>query len=179
MLFISTSCHPSNSIKQFENHFPKNIKKKKSTMLGIHAVFVDTSKAKFRFSFYTSWPSTKQWSLISLCLHQDPLRGNGHWFPSIYIKTLFEAMVIDFFFLCLNQDPLWHNGHWFPYVYIKALCNTMIIDFLMFTSRSSAKQRSWIFLSSRPSVRQWSSISLHQDPLCNIPSGYYEFNKIK
>jgi len=70
---------------------------------------------------FTSRNSTRQWSLISyvtsrpsarksssISLHQDPLRGNGHWFlmsyrgrcnghRSLYIKTLYEAMVIDFF----------------------------------------------------------------------------------
>jgi len=30
-------------------------------MLDIHAMFVDTSRAKSRFSFYTSGPSTRQW----------------------------------------------------------------------------------------------------------------------
>jgi len=32
-------------------------------MLSIHAVFVDTSRAKFRFSFYTSRPFARKWSL--------------------------------------------------------------------------------------------------------------------
>jgi len=31
-------------------------------------------------------------------IHQDALRGNGHWFPFIH------------------QVPLRGNGHWFPYV---------------------------------------------------------------
>ena len=150
-------------------------------------VFVDTSKAKFMFSFYTSRPSARQWSLISLCSHQDPLRGNGHWFPmshqdslqsnghgfaqrgplrgnghrSLYIKTLYKAMVIDF--LC----------------HIEALCEAMIIDFFchietlyeamvidLLTSRPSARQWSLIsYVTSRSSARQCSSISLHQDPL--------------
>ncbi|QCD92878.1 hypothetical protein DEO72_LG5g948 [Vigna unguiculata] len=73
-------------------------------------------------SFVTSRPSTRHWSLISL--HQDPLRdrgplrGNGHRSP--YIKTLYEAMVIDF--LC----------------HIEALCEAMVIDLL--TSRPCTKQ---------------------------------------
>jgi len=61
--------------------------------------------------------------------HRGPLRGNRH--RSLYIKTLCEAMVIDF--LC----------------HIEALCEAMVID----------------LLTSRPFVRQWSSISLNQDPL--------------
>jgi len=97
----------------------------------------------------------------------------------LYIKTSCEAMVINFLMytsrpstmqwslisLCLNQDHLRRNGHWFLYVYIKALYDAMVIDFLMFTSRPFVKQWSWIFSSPRPSTRQWSSISLHQDPL--------------
>jgi len=34
-------------------------------MLGIYVLFVDTSRAKFRFFFYTSRPFARQWSLIS------------------------------------------------------------------------------------------------------------------
>jgi len=76
--------------------------------------------------------------------HGGPLRGNGH--RSLYIKTLFKAMVIDF---------LYH---------IEALCEAMVID--LFTSRPSARQWSLIYyVISRPSARQWSSISLHQDTL--------------
>ena len=66
-------------------------------------------------SYVTSRTSARQWSSISL--HQDPLRGNGHW--SLYIKTLCEAMVIDF--LCHTE----------------ALCEAMVID--LFTSRPSAR----------------------------------------
>jgi len=61
--------------------------------------------------------------------HRGPLRGNGH--RSLYIKTLYKAMIIDF--LC----------------HIEALCEAMVID----------------LFKSRPFARQWSSISLHQDPL--------------
>jgi len=110
-------------------------------MLGIHAVFVDTSKVQFRFSFHTSRPSAKQWSWFfsssrpsarqwsSISLHQDPLRGNGHWF------------------LMSHRGPLWGNGH--RSFYIKTLCEAMVI----------------VSFTSRPSARQWSSMSLHQDPL--------------
>jgi len=95
---------------------------------------------------FTSRPSAKQWSLISSCSHQDSLWSNGHWFPCVYIKALYEAMVIDF--LC----------------HIEVLYEAMVIN--LFTSRPSAKQWSLIsYVTSRPSVRQWSSISLHQDPL--------------
>jgi len=114
-------------------------------MLGIHAVFVDNSQVKFRFSFY---------------IYQDPLQGNGHWFPYVYIKTIYEAMVIDF--LSLHRGPLRSNGHRF--LYIKALCEAMVIN--LFTSRPSAKQWPLIsYVTSRPSARQWSSISLQQGPL--------------
>jgi len=158
-------------------------------MLGIHVVLVDTSWAKFKFSFYTSRPSARQWSLIPLCLHQDPLRGNGHWFPSIYIKNLCEAMVIDFLMsqrgplqsnshdFSHHRGPLRGNGHWFLMshwgplrgnghrsLYIEALFEVMVID--LFTLRLSARQWSIIsYVTSRPSTRQWSSISLHQGPL--------------
>ena len=84
---------------------------------------------------FTSRPSTRQWSLISyvtsrpfakqwssISLNQDPLQDNGH--RSLYIKTLYEAMVIDFSVtsgpsgrqwssISLHQDPLRTNGHWF------------------------------------------------------------------
>jgi len=66
------------------------------------------SAKQWSWFFSTSRPSARQWSSISL--HQDPLQGNGHWFlmshrgplrgnghQSLYIKTLCEAMVIDFF----------------------------------------------------------------------------------
>ena len=81
-------------------------------------------------SLFTARPSTRQWSSISL--HQDSLWGNGHL--SLYIETLYEALVIDFF-----------------------------------TSRPSAWQWSLI---PRPSMRQWSSISLHQDPLQGNGHGF-------
>jgi len=42
----------------------------------------------------------------------------------------------------LHRDPLHGTGHWF--LYIKALCKAMVINFLV---------------ASRPSTRQWSSIS--------------------
>ena len=102
------------------------------------------------FLMFTSWPFVRSWSLISLCLHPNPLRGNGHWFPFIH------------------QDPLWGNGHWFSYVYIMTFCNTIVIDFLMFTSRPFTRQWSLLlFYTSRPSTRQWLLISLclHQCPL--------------
>ena len=64
---------------------------------------------------FTSRPSAKQWSLISYVT--SPLRGNSH--RSLYIKTLCQAMVIDF--LC----------------HIEALYEEMVID--LFTSRPSAR----------------------------------------
>jgi len=110
------------------------------------------------FLMFTSRPFATQWSLISLCLHQDPLQNNGHGFShhqgplrgndhrSLYIKTLYEEKVIDF--LC----------------HIEALCEVMVID--LFTSRPSTRQWSLIsYVTLRPFTRQWSSISLHQDHL--------------
>jgi len=79
-------------------------------------------------SFFTSRPSPMEWSLIFLCLHQGPLRWNGHWFSYVYSKTLSDGMVIVFF------------------PYIKALSDGMVIDFLMFTSRPSLMEWSLIFL---------------------------------
>jgi len=123
-------------------------------------------------------------------IYQDPLQGNSHWFPYVYIKTLYEAMII--YFLSLHQGPLRGNGHRFPY--IKTLCKAMVIDFLcqiealyeaividflchiedlckamvidLFTSRPFVRQW-WLisYVTLRPSTRQWSSISLHQHPL--------------
>jgi len=69
----------------------------------------------------------------------------------VYIMTLYKTIVIDFLmftsrpsskqwsliFLYLHQGPLRDNGHWFPSIYIKTLYEAMVIDFLMFTSRSS------------------------------------------
>jgi len=155
-------------------------------MLGIHAVFVDTSRPKSRFSVYTSWPLARKWSLI-LCLHQDPLRGNGHWF-FCHIKTLYEAMVIDFFtskpfarqwslisfytsrpsarqrslISLSHRGPLQRNGH--RLLYIKALCEAMVTDFFVYIKTLYEAMVIDLF-TSRPSTRQWSSISLHQDYL--------------
>jgi len=124
------------------------------------------------FLMFTSRPSTTQWSLISLCFHQDPLQSNGHVF--FIIEALYEAMVIDLFTLkpstrqwssiSLHQDPLQGNGHGFSHhwgplrgnghrsLYIKTLCEAMVIDFLchiealyeamvinLFTSRPSTR----------------------------------------
>ncbi|QCD89639.1 hypothetical protein DEO72_LG4g585 [Vigna unguiculata] len=134
-------------------------------------------------SYVTSRPSTRQWSSISL--HQDPLQSNGHRF--LFIEALCEAMIIDLLTArpsarqgslisyvtsspstrqwsssSLHQDPLQSNGHRF--LFIEALCEAMIIDLL--TARPSARQGSLIsYVTSSPSTRQWSSSSLHQDPL--------------
>ena len=121
------------------------------------------------FLMFTSRPSPMEWSLIFLCLHQGPLRLNGHWFSYVYIKALSDGMVIDFLmftsrpspiewsfiFLCLHQGPLWWNGHWFSYVYIKALSDGMVIDFLMFTSRLSPMEWSLIFLCLHQGPLRW------------------------
>ena len=129
-------------------------------------MFVDTSKAKFRFSFY---------------IYQNPLRGNGHWFPFLYIKTLCDAMVIDLFTsrpsvrpwssISLYQDPLQSNGHWFLMshrdplrdnghrsFYIKTLFKAMVIDFLCHIEALCEAMVIDLF-TSRPSARQWSLIS--------------------
>jgi len=47
------------------------------------------------FLMFTSRPSPKEWSLILLCLHRGPLRGNGHWFICS-IDIFFVGMVTDF-----------------------------------------------------------------------------------
>ena len=128
------------------------------------------------FHMFTSRPFAMQWSLISLCLNQDPLRRHGHWFSYVYIKAPCNAMVIDFlmftsrpstkqwswFFsslrpyarqwssISLHQGHLRGKGHWFL-CHIDALCEAMVIN--CFTSRSSMKQWSLI------------SLCLHQNPL--------------
>jgi len=131
----------------------------------------------------------RQWSLIPLCLHHNPLWDNDHWLPYVYIKALCNAMVIDFliftprpftkqwswFFsssrpyarqwssISLHQGPWRGKGHWFL-CHIDALCEAIIIDF--FTSRSSTRQWSLIFFyTSRPSTRQWSLIFCHVEAL--------------
>jgi len=76
-------------------------------------------------------------------IHQDPLRGNGRWFPC-----------------CLHQDPLRDNGHLSPYVYLKTLYEAMIIDFLIFTSRPFVRQWSLI------------SLCLHKYPLQGNGHGF-------
>jgi len=97
--------------------------------------------------FVTSRPSAKKWSSTPLhqgpmwgnghwflCLHKDPLRGNGH--RSLYIKTLYEAMVIDLFTsrlfarhwsLISWHQALYANGHWFL-CHIKTLNEALVID---------------------------------------------------
>jgi len=97
----------------------------------------------------TSRPSVRQWSSISL--QQDPLRGNGHWFlmshrgplrgnghRSLYIKTLCEAMIIDF--LC----------------HIEAICEAMVIFFF----RIGTLYMIMVIESFRyrPSPRDWSNL---------------------
>ena len=88
---------------------------------------------------FTSRPSMRQWSLISLS-YRGPLGGNGHRF--LYMKTLCETMVIDFFVtsrpptrqwssIPLHKDPLRDNGHWFL-CHIEALSETMVIDLFPF-----------------------------------------------
>jgi len=102
-------------------------------------------------SYVISRPCTRQWSSISL--HQDPLRGNGHWFS--YVTSRPSTKQWSWFFsssrpsvrqcssISLHQDPLRGNGHWFLMshrghlrgnghrsLYIKTLYETMVIDFL-------------------------------------------------
>jgi len=119
--------------------------------------------------------------LVFLCLHQGPLRWNGHWFS--FFTSRPSPMEWSLIFLFLHQGPLRWNGHWFSYVYIKALSVGMVIDFLMFTSRPSPMEWSLIFFvyikalsdgmvidflmfTSRPSPMEWLLISLSQhDPL--------------
>ena len=96
--------------------------------------------------------------LVFLCLHQGPLRWNGHWFslftsrPSpmewsliffLYIKALSDGMVIDFLMFTSRPSPMEWSLIFF--LYIKALSDGMVIDFLMFTSRPSPMEWSLIF----------------------------------
>ena len=110
------------------------------------------SKIQVRLSFYTSRPSARQWSLISLCSHQDPLRSNGHWFTYVH-------------------DPLQRNGHWFPYAYIKTLYKAMVMVFS--SSRPSARQWSSISLHQDPlqGNGHWFPMS-HQDHLQSNDHGF-------
>jgi len=95
-------------------------------------------------SYVTSKPSARQWSSFSL--HQDPLRGNGHWF------------------LLSHQGPLRGNGH--RSLYIKTLCEVMVFDFLCHVETLYEAMIIDLF-TSRPSTRQGSLISLSNwDPLC-------------
>jgi len=76
---------------------------------------IPSAKQWSLISYVTSRPTARQWSSISL--HQDSLQSNGYWFlmshwgplrgnghRSLYIKTLYKAMVIDFF--PFDIDPL-------------------------------------------------------------------------
>ncbi|QCD95697.1 hypothetical protein DEO72_LG6g392 [Vigna unguiculata] len=58
------------------------------------------------FSFFTSRSSPMEWSLISLCLHQGPLRWNGHWFSYVCIKARSDGMGIDFLMLTSRPSPM-------------------------------------------------------------------------
>jgi len=67
--------------------------------------------------------------------HRGPLRGNGH--RSFYIKTLCEAMVINF--LC----------------HIEAICKAMVIDFRIGTLYMVMVIESFRY---RLSPRDWSNL---------------------
>ena len=127
-------------------------------MLSFRTTALSLGFVKSRSSF-TARPSPMEWSLIFLCLHQGPLRWNGHWFSYVYIKALSNGMVIDFLmftarpspmewslFSSLRQGPLQWNGRWYPYVYIKDLSDGMVIDF---------------FVTAKPSPMEWSLFSFH------------------
>jgi len=53
----------------------------------------------------------------------------------LYIKALFDGMVIDFLMFTSRPSPMECSLIFF--LYIKALSDGMVIDFLMFTSRPS------------------------------------------
>jgi len=130
-------------------------------------------------SYVTSRPSTRQWSLISL--HQDPLRGYGHWFlmshrgllrgnghRSLYIKTLCVAMLIDFF-VTLRPSAMQYIDLFTSInfvLYIKALCEAIVID--IFTSRPSTIQGNghWFLMSHRGPLRGNGHRSLYIKTLC-------------
>jgi len=127
---------PQNHWKLFPKKQIKKFEKKSAMTFFVSLTNVRHScgvcsyfKSKIQVLFYTSGPSTRQWSLTplwpstrrwsSISLHQDPLRGNDYWFSFIH------------------QDPLRGNGHWFI-CHIEALCEAMVID--SFTLRPSARQ---------------------------------------
>jgi len=132
MLCIITSCHPSYSTKSLkiiskkkvnnDNFFclsltnlrhPRSVCRHFKNKIQVLLLYIKTlyKAMVIDFLMFTSRPSTRQWLLIFLCLHQNPLLSNGYWFPFftlrpsakqyghqfLYIKALREAMVIDFF----------------------------------------------------------------------------------
>jgi len=126
-------------------------------------------------NFFTSRPSTRQWSLISL-VHQGPLQNNGHWFLC-HIEALCKAMIIDFFtsrpyarqwsLISLSRrGPLWGNDHRF--LYIKVLSKAIVIDFFPFDINSLLRiGLICFFKNSEKKIIKQSDLS-NRDPLqCN------------
>jgi len=125
-----------------------------------------------------------------ICLYQDPLRWNGHWFSCVFIlrpsakqwssifhiKTLYDGMVIDFHMLSY-RGPL--QKQWSSIFHIKTLCKSngrrsfisrpstkpMVIDLSYRGPLQSNGHRSFI---SRPSSMVWSLIFMcfHIEALC-------------
>ena len=63
--------------------------------------------------------------LVFLCLHQGPLRWNGHCFS--YVSHQGPLRWNGHLFPSSHQGPLWWNGHWF-------LCHNRILSFRMVES---------------------------------------------
>ena len=135
IIYVQKENHNMSCIIKSSIILHKIIKNHLKKIQDIHAMFVDTSKAKFRFSFYTLRPFARQWSLISYVTSR-PSASNGH--RSLYIKTLCKAMVIDF--LC----------------HIEAICEAMVINFF----RIGTLYMVMVIESFRyrPSPRDWSNI---------------------
>ena len=115
--------------------------------------------------------------LVFLCLHQGPLRWNGHWFSLFTSRP--SPMEWSLIFLFLHQGPLRWNGHWFSYVYIKALSDGMIIDFLSLYQGPLRWNGHWFsFFTSRPSPMEWSLIfflyikALSDGTVIDLPSSH-------
>ena len=112
MNFIHASMH--SCILTTLHHLSKNWI---SPMLSIQAMFTNTSKSNFGFSFRTTTLSLGM--IKSSLLHRDPFHRNGYRFlgPLLrigrifcQIETLSSWMVK---FILSHRDPLRENGHRF------------------------------------------------------------------
>jgi len=136
-------------------------------------------------SYVTSWSFARQWSSISL--NQGPLRGNGHWFLmshrgpqrgnghwSLYIKTLYETMVIDFFVTLRPSTKQW-SLIFFPFQ-IDPFLKIGLIYFFKKSEKKIIKQSD---LSDRDPLHGNSHYLLDIDPLHGIGLICFFFKKTK